>query len=194
MLVIAADYSRGKGTLASSMLLRFGFDGRLLSAGVRQFCTQFTDTYADTLAAPRTNNYPARSNQMITASYTQRAAMMIVRAFSRMACNRRIQGLSSEGGSGVAVQDWSTSFVNDRAKRTHTRTPPSHRIDTAQRQVNWEKCVSSRKRVRMLCAAELLHRAQFAKKRSRQNRVFQHPAHRQAHTLRKSGERPYICL
>jgi hypothetical protein len=42
---------------------------------------------------PRTNNYPARSNQRITASNTQRAAMLIMKAFSRMACNRRIHGL-----------------------------------------------------------------------------------------------------
>ena len=42
---------------------------------------------------PRTNNYPARSNQRITASNTQRAAMLIMKAFSRMACNRRIHRL-----------------------------------------------------------------------------------------------------
>jgi hypothetical protein len=128
---------------------------------------------------------------MITASYTQRAAMMIVRAFSRMAWNRRIQGLSGEGGSGVGVQDWNTSLPNDHAGRTHsrTRTPPSHRIDTAPRPVNWGKCVSSSKRVRMLFAAELLHRAQSAKKTITPKQGFPTSRAPSNPYLEKSGER-----
>src|SRR5215469_13812001 len=113
--------------------------------------------------------------------------MMIVRAFSRMACNRRIQGLSGEGG--VGVKDWNISLPNDHAGRTHSRTPPSHRIDTAPRPVNWGECVSSRKRVRMLFAAELLHRARPQKKTITPKQGFPTSRAPSNHTLRKSGER-----
>src|SRR5215469_344596 len=64
---------------------------------------------------PRTNNYLARSNQMITASYTQRTAMMTVRAFSR----RIAIGASMDfpGGREAGVQNWSTTLPNDHAGR-----------------------------------------------------------------------------
>ena len=64
---------------------------------------------------PRTNNYRARSNQMITASYTQRTVMMTVRAFSR----KIALGASMDFPSGreAGVQNWSTTLPNDHAGR-----------------------------------------------------------------------------